>query len=199
MRYALVLAAVLSGCGGSGTVNGTVAGFSVFVRDAIFSVFTDQNTGKTVGMGLAMADKGGLCALFQAGRQPRSASMVVFGFVSKGQLELLAPDVGEYAVKDKVSLFNVFQAGREVSATFAKNDANCTNAVAASDREGASGTVTVTGVKGEKGGTLSGSFNVPFKNSSGTLTGTFNAEYCEIKRAFDPVALACETSSNDGG
>lgn len=164
--------AVLAGCG-AGSVNGTVAGVSLSVADAIFAVL--KNEGKSTGLFLALTDKPDMCATLKANRSPKSATAIWFAMVRFSDSAVLAPDVADYTVApDKEP-----SPGAFAEAYFSRTDANCQQTLADAASKGKSGIVKVTALKPEANGKATGTFDVTF-GAGDKVTGSFNASYCDV-------------------
>lgn len=168
----LVMAVSMVGC--SGSVNGSVGGVSLSVADAIFGTIKG-NDGKIFAATVFMADKPKLCDSLKANRQPKQMTALQITFLRTSDTEFLAPDVGEYTVRDNVLTPNSLSAG----ASFARTDANCTNTLSANATDAKSGLVKVTNFKAETNGNAAGTFDITF-GSGDKVTGNFNASYCDL-------------------
>ena len=175
ITFVLAAALVFSACGGPGHMDGTVAGINLSVKDAIFALIKDTS-GNTAGLYLVMADKPDLCTTVKANRQPKNLTGLVFSMVQyTDTATILAPDVGDYTVVNSTPP----RGGRYAGAFFAHTDANCTSTIAPAAGTGSSGLVKLTSLKGETGGTASGTFDVTF-GASDKVTGSFNAAFCDV-------------------
>lgn len=175
-----VAAMVLSACGGAGSVNGTVAGISLSVKDSFF-VLLRNTLGETAGMMVMMLDKPDACTTFKANRNPKNSTGVAFSMVRYTDMgKTLAPDVGEYTVVNG----QPSRGGNYVAAYFVRTDSNCTSTVSDAARRGSSGVVKLTSLKGEANGYASGTFDVTF-GTSDKVTGDFNAKFCDIQQISD--------------
>jgi hypothetical protein len=176
MKRLMMVASVLAMVGCSGSVSGTVGGVSLSVSDAIFAVLKDDS-GKSTGLFVVMADKPKLCDSLKANREPKSATSLIFSLSRITDTDYLAPDVGEYTVIDE----NPRNAGNFGFASFSRTDANCTNTLSASASTARSGLVKVTNLKGEVNGNASATFDVTFGGGD-KITGNFNATYCDVSK-----------------
>ncbi|MEW6432521.1 MAG: hypothetical protein AB1730_13545 [Myxococcota bacterium] len=175
-RVSLGLVAVfLSACGGPGSMDGTVAGLNLSVKDAIFALIKDAN-GTTQGMYLVLADKPDLCATVKANRQPKSLTGVVFSMIRYTDTgTVLAPEAGDYTVIN----MQPPRGGSYAGAFFTHTDANCTPTIAPTAATGSSGLVKLGSMKAEPGGFASGTFDVTF-GTSDKVKGHFNASFCDV-------------------
>ncbi|MFZ5445441.1 MAG: hypothetical protein ACOZQL_35950 [Myxococcota bacterium] len=168
----MLLAVSMVGCAGS--VNGSVGGVSLSVADAIFGTVKD-NSGKIYAASIFMADKPKLCDSLKANRQPKQMTALQMTIIRTNDTEFLAPDVGEYTVRDNPLTPNALSAG----ASFVRTDANCTNTLSANATDAKSGLIKVTGFKAETNGNAAGTFDITF-GSGDKVTGNFNASYCDL-------------------
>ncbi|MGV3625450.1 MAG: hypothetical protein ACO1OB_31860 [Archangium sp.] len=168
---AALLAVGMVGCAGS--AEGKVAGHNLAVADAVFATLKDDD-GKNLVMLLVMADKPNLCDGLKANRTPKEATSLTMQMVRVGGGEILAPDVGEYTVRDSLSI----NMGNNATADFGRQDSSCTDTVANSAGESKSGLIKITNLRAEKGGTANGTYDISF--GDGALKGSFNASYCDI-------------------
>lgn len=180
MRNTLGLVAVvfLSACGGPGSMSGSVAGLELSVKDAMFAIIKDQQ-GKSAGMYLVMADKPDLCATVKANRQPKNLTGVLFSMVrysvTMGNVEVLAPDVGDYSVIKS----SPQSGGNYAGAFFTHTDANCTSTLSNDASQASSGLIKLKSLKAEAGGYASGDFDITF-GAGDKVTGSFNASFCDV-------------------
>jgi hypothetical protein len=174
MTLLLGLTVALSGC--SGSVNGTVAGFSLSVADAIFAVLKDQN-GKATGALIVMADKPRICDSLKANREPKSSMGLSIAIARVSAMDSLAPDIGDYTVLSATQA--PMNAGNFAYAGFNRNDTTCTSTIAPEAGSAKSGIVKVTNFKGEANGAANGTFDITF-GSGDKVTGNFNATFCDI-------------------
>ncbi len=173
ITMALVSMLMMAGCAGS--VNGQVGGVSLSVSDAIFGILKD-NSGKSAGMFVIMADKPKICDSLKANREPKQSTSLFFSMLRYTEnFDTLAPDVGEYTVLDG----NVSKGGNYASSAFVRTDANCTNTLSLATSGAKSGLIKLTNLKGETNGSANGTFDVTF-GSGDKVTGNFNATYCDI-------------------
>lgn len=174
----LLAAVVLSACGGPGSMNGTVAGVELPVKDAMFAIIKDQQ-GKSAGMYLVMADKPDLCATVKANRQPKNLTALLFSMVrysvTMGNVEVLAPDVGDYTVIKS----SPQSGGNYAGAFFTHTDANCTSTLSSDATQASSGLIKLKSLKAEAGGSAAGDFDVTF-GAGDKVTGSFNASFCDV-------------------
>lgn len=171
---AAVSMVALVGCAGS--VNGTVGGVQLSVADAIFAILKDD-AGKSAGAIVVLSDKPKICDSLKANREPKTATTMYTTLFRFSATEALAPDVADYTVIDS----NPTSAGAYAFAGFSRTDSNCTNTLSASASSGKSGLVKLTAIKGETGGTASGTFDITF-GAGDKVTGNFNASYCDITK-----------------
>lgn len=177
MRKLIAAVSLVAMVGCSGSVNGTVGGVSLSVADAIFAVFKDD-AGKTQGLLVVMADKPNICTALKANREPKSATSLSFSlFRVNDSFEILAPDVGDYTVKEPP----VTSAGSFAYANFARTDSNCTNTLSSSASTAKSGLVKLTALKAESNGTASGTIDMTI-GAGDKITGNFNATFCDITK-----------------
>jgi hypothetical protein len=174
MMMAVVSMLALVGCAGS--VNGQVGGVSLSVSDAIFAVLKD-NSGKSTGLLVIMADKPKLCDSLKANREPKQATSLFLTMSRVTDTDTLAPDVGEYTVIEGFPT----KAGNYAYSSFARTDANCTNTLSSSTSGAKSGLIKVTNLKGETNGSANATFDITF-GSGDKVTGNFNATYCDVSQ-----------------
>lgn len=174
---AALLAVGMVGCAGS--ADGTVAGHKLAVADAIFGVQKDSD-GKNTFLLVALSDKANLCDSLKANRQPKSATTLSLGMFRVADLKLLAPDVGDYAVRTGT---DAFSNGNTASPTFSRQDSSCANTISGNAGDGKSGIIKLTNLKAETGGTANGTFDITF--GDGSLKGSFNATYCDLAQLTD--------------
>lgn len=168
------LVAALSGCPGS--VSGTVSGIGLTVSDTIFYPVKD-NAGKTTNLIILLADKGNLCSMLKANRQPKSATGLQIVFYRWGtDNTVLAPDTGDYTVVPGGT--SVSNGGNYAMASFMHFDANCSNTLSADAAAGKSGLVKLTSVNSAVNGSASGSFDITF--GTDRVTGGFSGAYCDM-------------------
>lgn len=163
---------MLVGC--SGSMSGQVAGHNLSVADAIFAVLKD-NSGKSTGLLVVMADKPKICDSLKANREPKQSTALFLSMSRVTDTDTLAPDVGEYTVIEGFPT----KAGNYAYSTFSRSDANCDNTVAPSARDAKSGLVKLTNLKAEANGAANATFDITF-GSGDKVTGNFNATYCDV-------------------
>jgi hypothetical protein len=176
-KLALTLAAIMSAACSPGSFSGTIVGTPLSVQDVIFAVLKTEQ-GKSAGMFVLMSDKPNMCASLKANREPKNATAVMFQLLRiSANAEILAPEIGDYTVKPLVAGSG---AGNYAYSVFAKTDANCTEALSATNVVGQSGIVKVTALKAEANGTAAGTFDITYGTQNDKVTGAFNASYCDI-------------------
>lgn len=190
MTGLLASVAVLTGCGGPGSVSGTVSGVSLAVQDAIFFIAKDD-AGKSQAAVVLLADKPNLCDTFKANRKPKSVTGLMFLLmnvkVEGTAVTALAPDVADYAIVD---FSTIKTSGHFGDGAFVKNDANCTDSLASTATGLKSGLVKLTSLKSEASGSAAGTFDVSVGTQADKLTGSFNASYCDLSKL--PSNPSCE-------
>lgn len=183
LLFGSAVALFVSACS-PGSFNGTVAGNSLSVADAIFAQVKDDN-GKIFGAYIVLADQPNLCDTLKANREPKQSTYVSFTLLKASDTEFLAPDIGEYTIVTGLPSANASSA----YAQFDHSDANCTNTLSEDARTGKSGLIKLQSYKAESGGSASGTFDVTFGAGDG-VKGAFNASYCDLSKL--PSDLNCE-------
>ncbi|HEU4759266.1 MAG TPA: hypothetical protein VFT91_04710 [Dehalococcoidia bacterium] len=168
---AMAVAGLLTACGGD-FFSGTVRGASFQPRDAVF--MTSSPPGSTGQLAfVAMSDQSGLCDKLKANQAPKSSSMfgLVLGVMDTTGLGALVP--GSYVVVSRSSS----TTGNISMAFFDHLDAWCQSTFGPASAEGTAGSVELTDITIEAGGSASGTFDVNFDTDR--VTGSFVAPYCD--------------------
>lgn len=176
MKKSLLVASLLlcAACA-PGSFSGTVAGNGLSVQDAIFMAMKDSN-GAVMAVMMAMSDVPDMCTVMKANKSPKSATSVAFVLMDmNSDLTFAVPAAGDYPIPTTPPT----SGGKFAGGVFQKMDDTCTGTIADTSGTAESGTVTVSSIKIEEGGTMSGSFDATF-GTSDKGTGSFNAAYCDI-------------------
>jgi len=157
----------LSACGSTsgGSVNGSVAGYSLHVVETVFLTLPESEENPAFTL-IAFADRHGLCTGIQTGAWGKNTTSLWI------DLEPSPPSPGTYSVAVGLPA----DQPRHAMAGFVKQDDRCNLAPGLSNSvPGTSGSVTLDSI--QLSGRAKGTFDM---NMSGDqLTGTFDAAYCE--------------------
>lgn len=173
MRPSLIVLslAALLGCGPG--FNGKVSGYSLEVREA---VFTSVNVGgESVGALLVLSDQPNLCAKLAAAKPPPDSSMAIFSLSRSVDGKRLSPDVGDYVVASEAAL-----SGATTTGVFIHTDSNGTNAIPAANAKATSGLLKVTEYEPTGRETLTAHFDGRFGNQNDAMLGTISAKWCAV-------------------
>jgi hypothetical protein len=167
-RIAAACVVVCAACGSApGTVvNGTVAGQSINVVDAISNVIQSGAQSET---GILITNVGNTCSSITAQQQLKNARSLDMVLGTMSATGITAAGVGAYTVYPSGS---VPTAGNVAVVTFTSTDLGCIPRVIF---EAQSGTVTVSSAD-SRGYTAT--FDVVFPSGADHLTGTFNTVTC---------------------
>jgi len=156
---AVVLAILATACGGGpGSVEGSVAGRSLQVADAIFFARTSPNQAMVV-----LSSRAKACETSSHGANPAGATLLRFTLEAWTQGVPSWLDVGDYKVDDRADK-------RAINVQFLAFDASCQGLPA----QPSGGTVTLDEVDAQT--KMAGSFELKFDSQS--LRGEFEATHC---------------------
>ncbi|HEY8207786.1 MAG TPA: hypothetical protein VIG99_09920 [Myxococcaceae bacterium] len=183
LRFLSVLAVLaLVACGGAGSFDGTVNGFSLSVSSSFFFPVREGSSSSEVKeLVLYMSERTGICEAFKAGNKVKDARLFA-AVLSDSDVNLnrqvIAP--GAYSVGQGL-------AGKGVTAGLTQSDGSCANSVAAS---ATAGTLNLSSYGAEPGGKMNGTFDLSFAPDGEKGKGFFNAVLCD----FTPGAplMGCE-------
>ncbi len=172
-KSAFVAALLLCVACAPGSFNGTVAGNGLDVQDVVFIPMKDTG-GAIKGVMVGMSDVFDICTLMKANKEPKNATTVTFSVMTlNADYTFATPAAGDYPIRTTVPA-----SGNYAGGGFAKLDSTCTDTIADPQGTAQSGTVKVSSITLEAGGTMSGTFDVTF-GTSDTATGSFAAAYCD--------------------
>jgi len=165
----------LSACGSTsgGSVNGSVAGYSLHVVETVFFTVPESEENPAFAL-IWFADRHDLCTGLQTGAWGKNTTSLAI------YLMPTPPSPGTYSV--------AADQPRHAVAYFFKQDDRCNLAPGLSNSVPAtSGSVALDSIQLFAGGHAKGSFDM---NMSGDqLTGTFDAVYCEFPSS--PRMITC--------
>lgn len=164
--------AVLVGCGGPGSFDGSVAGNRLNTKSAIFLMSSNV-------LMVLLTDVDGTCAKIKAGQLSKNMSSFVLGIVQQENNTFVTPTPGDYAIIGPgAAAPSKFAVG-----SFGKSDANCRNTLTDQQSQANGGTLKLSSYKAEAGGTAVGTFEVTVGSQADKAKGSFNAEFCDFSRS----------------
>lgn len=166
----------LSACGSTsgGSVNGSVAGYSLHVVESVFSTVPESDESPAFAI-IVFADRHGLCQGLQTGTWGKNTTTLGI------YLMPTPPSPGTYNVASA-------EPPRGL-AYFVKQDDRCNLAPGLSNSVPAtSGSVVLDSIQQSAGGRARGTFDIHM-SSGDRLTGTFDAAYCAPPSA--PRMISC--------
>lgn len=185
-RVGAVLWLLGAGCGGPGSLQGTVGGKPVQVKDAVFLV-QGQSSYLPGAVVVVLSDQPGLCEAVRNGHWPRESTLVQLVLARKettGQWGEVG--TGPYAVIPSVTSLD--KASGAIAAGYVvRHDSACANELSAAQAAMHSGTVKV---ESYANGTFAGSLDLSVGAQRDQLGGHFAARYCELETL--PAPTTCE-------
>ncbi len=187
MKRRVMLLAMVTVAGCSGSVDGRVGGVKLDVNDAIFALFRDDS-GRAIATLVVLSDTPKICDSLKANREPRTSTNLLLTLYRFSSDDYLAPDKGEFTVVDR----DPTTAGSWASATFQRTDFNCANTLSPQASTGVSGLVKLTQLEPVANGNARATLDLTF-GAGDLVKGHFNARFCDINRLPDASA-SCETT-----
>lgn len=173
VRSLLLLSAAVLGCGGPGSFQGKVEGFTLApVADAIFM----EGVGGVPGLTLFLSESPELCDRAKRNAvASRSSSLKVVLTYMEGDAAV-APEAGSYAV-GAIS-------GKMAGVVFVPHNEKCESAILADKSAARTGLVEVE--KYEPGTRLIGRFDARLGQQEDEISGSFEAHFCEVPTFASP-------------
>ena len=177
----LMAALALAACGGPGSFDGTVAGNTLDVKEAVFFVqpFTFGTTSVGNAIALGLSGQTGTCDSLKANTTKANGTALTMALgVMQGGLSV-SDDLtsGSYRLLTILDGLNPPAAGTRVYySAFDKLDATCKDTTSQTGLA-TGGSITVDGYTAGK--SVTGSFDLQFGSDTGK--GSFNATFCDYQ------------------
>jgi len=168
--------------GNGGTFEGTVAGQSLDVKEAVFTyVDTEGAAGRTRVLGVVLSSQTGLCARLKTNQQPGNLTTFSLGLFSVTGAAIAPGTFTSFSFASPVF----------VQAAFDRTDAQCESTLESGEGLGESGSVTLESFEAKAGGVARGAFDIKVGEQGDSVKGTFNATFCDVPVAEEPTDPVC--------
>ena len=166
---------VATGCGGPGSVNGTIDGTTINVQSAIFGEHMNSD-GTVANISIVLSDTPNACAVVKANQYRANATGAVIVAAREDQSGgFVPPTAGKYAIVETGQ--NITPPGNFAGINFFRSDSNCNDRMPSDYAVARDGLLTID--KLELGSSVTGTFNVVVGPDQAKVTGSFTATYCE--------------------